>query len=442
MSQDNQIQAPQALDAERAVLGSILKVEGVIDKVLPVLTNPLDFYAPKHRVIYRAMRAVYDRSDPVDDKMVGAELGEEALLKLGGRVFLYELTEDVASVANVVQYAEIVADRARRRQVISFCHETITSAYSTELETPDLIDHWQQSAFDIGRNSNNGGFQLISRYNAAFLERVGDYQSGDYWKHCLRTGFSGLDYMILGIPYGAVCTIAARPSYGKSQLALQIGQRVAKAGTSVALLSLEMPRMSLSERLHCVEAGIDSMRMKREGMLTDDETDRLTRATHRTSRYKMYVDTNPKVTPQRLLANVRALKAKDPSLGLVIVDYLQLMEAAVGNRNREREVAAISRSLKTLAMAIEGIVVIQLSQLNREATRTDDPPSLSHLRESGSIEQDSDIVLFCHHTFDPNRHFVIIGKNREGEFGGKVEMNFKHGQWHEMKPEQKEAVQC
>jgi len=433
VSQDK-LQPPQAIEAERAVLGSILKNPDVLEGIIPYLAENMCFYAPKHRIIYEAMLDLHRKSEPTDLISIISylqKLGD--LIEVGGRVYLAELIESVASTANVLRYAKIVEDRYRLRRLISICTETISSAYAMELSTSKIIDDWQQAAFDIGRNEHSGGFELISKYNVPFLERVGDYQSGEYWKHCLRTGFGGLDRKILGIPYGAVCTIAARPSFGKSQLALQIGQRVAMSGKSVALLSLEMPKMSLSERLHCVEANVDSMKMKRKGRLSDDEYDKLTRATHRTSQYRLYVDTNPSVTPQRLLANVRALKAKDPLLGLVIVDYLQLMEAAVGNKSREREVASISRSLKTLAMAIPEIVVIQLSQLNREATRSDNPPQLSHLRESGSIEQDSDIVIFCHHTFgQPNHHYLIIAKNREGEFGGKIEMNFNYGQWHEI----------
>ena len=446
MYQD-ELQPPQALDAERAVLGCILK-SGSMDKVISILPDSIAFYAPKHRKVYNAMRRLFDKSEPIDIPMVAGELMGE-LADIGGRVYLVELVEPIASTANAPVYAKAVIDKYTRRQVISSCGAIIKSAYETELGTPALIDDWQRAASRIGGIGISGGFERLSATSDDIRQLIDDFQTGNYDNYCVKTGFPNLDRAMLGIPYGELCTIAGRTGSGKTQLALQIAKNRAATGRSVAILSLEMAKKSLGLRLLCSEALIDSGRVRRKGMLSDSELKRLNDAQYRLDKMGIYVDPNAATTPQQLIANARRLKKKDPSLDLVIVDYLQLMTGSEKNLTREREVGMMSRNMKLLAMSVPNLAVIQLSQLNREADKENangefPRPRLRMLRESGSIEQDSGLVIFIHRTgrgtdTDPERHWVIIGKDREGNPGIDVEFAFPYGQWAEIDNIHKEA---
>lgn len=434
MSRSDALVLPHSAEAERYVLGAILKQPDLLENVLPVMGDGQKFYSPKHRIIYDAMLRLYNKRDPVDIVSLTQSLQQAGdLERVGGRVFIIELAENMASTANAVHHAGTIISMAKLRDVIHRCSDVISQAYE-QIDCQTVIDNFRKSAFDVGVSKDDTNFVKIGDFNDEFLRRVDDYQTGEYWKHSLETGFSGLDDTILGMPYGGLVTIAARTSHGKTQLATQIATNVSRAGTPTAFVSLEMNKLTISERIHCYDAMIDSQRLKRKGMLSDEENDKLYRATTRTKDYPLYISDNPSVNPDQLLSSLRKLMIIQPTLKLLIVDYLQLMDfPALKKVNRQEIVSTITRGLKVLATELD-IVVIQLSQLNREGARENRRPTLAELRESGSIEQDSDIVIFpWHEDVSPSGpKWLIVGKNREGMAGPKIPMSFKFGQWAEI----------
>ena len=436
MSHSNEQSLPHSNEAERYVLGAILKQPQVLDDVLPIMEDGQSFYSPKHRTIYDAMLRLHHKQEPVDIVSVNGLLQQRnELERLGGRTYVIELAEGIASTANTVHHVGTILDKAKLRTVIKNCQDVIGKAYNGE-PTRDVVDNFRQLAFDIDSGKTGTDFTKLGDFNDDFLQRVDDYQTGEYWKHALRTGFSGLDKSILGMPYGGLITIAARTSHGKTQLATQIATNVAKSGVPAAFVSLEMNKMKISERVHCYEAHVDSERMKRAGLLTDDENSKLLRATARTKDYPLYVSDNPSVTPDQLLSSLRKLMIKLPDLKLVVVDYLQLMnQPGMKKASRQEVVSSITRGLKLLAIELD-VVVIQLSQFNRDGGRENRKPSLSELRESGAIEQDSDIVIFCWHETNQAKivlaSWLVVAKNRDGARMPDIAMNFNFGQWAEI----------
>lgn len=400
-------------------------------KVAPVLTER-DFYVPRHGAIYRAMRRLYDRSEPTDIATVIPELGTPAdVTAAGGRTYLVELIEDVASTANVVQYAEVVADKSRRRQVIAICNEIVSSAYAMELETPELIDRWQQSAFAIRQGGQRGGFKKLSDDNEDWLRRVDRLQKGEEQKQRVKTGFSRLDYMTQGFAPSELVTLAANTGEGKTQFALQIALHVAKTqGWGVAIQSLEMVQGEVNSRIQCAESWVDYADVERPGQLSQSDLNKLIQAEVNTRDYPIWVDDRAIVSPADMISNARQMVATH-GIKLLIVDYMQLLSLNTLEQEKEYQALAnLSNLMKAMAKELN-IVVMAISQITAVKGQK---PGLGSFRGSKAIGFAANTALFLHHG-KKDGSTVIIAKNRRGPSNRRIPMHFKQGQWHEVRPE-------
>jgi len=419
------LQPPQSIDAEQAVLGAILKDPETWDTVAAVLKSD-DFYVPKHGTIYAACLNLLSRQEPLDITTVAnALLSTGDLGKVGGRVYMVELVEGVASTANAKSYARIVHEKAVARRLIEECNEIVRSAYEQSQPVSELLDHWQQRAFEFSGGKSTTGFSPLSDDNDAWLARVESLQSGAAQKDRIKTGFSELDLRVHGLCPGELVVIAGDTGQGKTQLALQIARDVAYSqGHHVGVLSLEMGKQELNARVQCAEAWIDNDSVETAGKLKADEFDRLVQAAQRTKDNHIWVDDSTLTSTLDLLANARRLKQQH-DLRLLIVDYIQLMDSHASEETRERVVSGIARWMKVIAKELR-IVVVALSQITAPGESKE--PGITSLRESRAIGHHSDIVLMIHHDAG-GRSWVILRKNRRGPSNKRIEMTFQRGQW-------------
>jgi replicative DNA helicase len=415
---------PQNLDAEQSVLGAILLDNDAINHSLEILTAD-DFYRESHREIFRAMVELTDRSQPVDAiTLTDALRGKGALETVGGPAYVAELAACVPTAANVAHYARIVREKAVLRSLASIATEIASSAYEAPANVDEFLDAAEHRIFEISERRIKPSFHTmgeLSRESLKMIERL--YERKELVTG-VPTGFIDLDRITAGLQPSDLVIIAARPSMGKTALALNIAAYAsmeAEPKVGVAFFSLEMSKEQLVLRMLCSEARVDSSRA-RAGYLSERDFPKLAQAAARLSEAPIFIDDSSDTTAIALKAKCRRLaRERGSNLGLIIVDYLQLMRSARPGESREKEIAEISRSLKALAKELK-VPVVALSQLNRQVeSRPNRRPILADLRESGAIEQDADVIAFIYRDEVYNRESkepgvaeIIVAKQRNG----------------------------
>jgi replicative DNA helicase len=387
---------PQNLEAEESVLGAMMLSPAAIGAVSEVLSAH-DFYRESHGKIYRAALALYAKGEPVDAITLVDELEERGELEdVGGRVRLHELAALVPATANVAHYARIVREMAILRGLIRAGSEIAGLGWERPGETLELVDRAEQIVFDLSQSRVDSEFTHIEVLLKESFERITQLYEAGAEVTGVPTGFRELDRLTSGLQAGNLVILAARPSMGKSALGLCIAANLAiRHEFPVALFTLEMSKAEVTQRLMCSEAKVESQRL-RTGKLGPDDWPRLTAACDKLARAPIYVDDTGSITMMGIRSKARRLKTREPKLGLIIVDYIQLMTSDASYENRVQEVSQISRSLKILARDLD-VPILALSQLSRAVEqRHDKRPILSDLRESGSLEQDADVVVFVY----------------------------------------------
>lgn len=414
---------PQNLDAEVSVLGACMLTPNVIPGVSEIV-RPIHFYLQSHQQIFEVIEDLFSRGEPVDPITVSEELANKASLEsVGGRAYIHSLMTAVPAATNARHYAEIVRENYYLRSLIRVGGQITEMGYRREQPPAELIDKAEQLVFEISQVRVSGEFEPISELiteNFAELERRNT--EGHPTVGC-ETGFRDLDALISGFQPANLVILAARPSMGKTALALNIARNVAvDQNKPVAIFSLEMSRYELVQRMMCSEARVDNFKVRR-GVLQANEWSRLAAACTPLHKAPIFIDDSASVTLMEIRAKCRRLRAKQAQLGLIIIDYLQLMMGDANVENRQQEISRISRGLKMLARELE-VPVLALSQLSRQVEqRAGNRPVLSDLRESGAIEQDADIVLFIYREEVYNRDApkgvaeIIVGKQRNGPIG-------------------------
>lgn len=386
---------PQNIEAEESVLGAILLDNDSIDRATEVLEVD-DFYRESHRQIFDAMLRLRLRAEPIDAVLLTDELRAHGMLEqVGGPAYIGELAMRVPTAANLVHYARIVREKAALRRLATAATEIASEAYDNPPEIEAFIDEAERKLFRISELHMGSKFHSMLELTKEAIRQVERLYEKKELVTGISTGFTDLDRITAGFQPADLIVIAARPSMGKTALALNIAANVAKVPkTGVAFFSLEMSKEQLALRMLCSEARVDMAKV-RSGFLSESDFPKLAQAARHLSEMSIFIDDSSDITPMRLAAHCRRL-AKDCELGLIVVDYLQLMRPAKAGESREREIAEISRSLKALAKELK-IPVLALSQLNRQVeTRADRRPLLADLRESGAIEQDADVIGFIY----------------------------------------------
>lgn len=407
---------PQNLEAEESVLGAMLLSPGAIGAVSEIL-DAGDFFFDKHGVIYRAALSLFGRGDPVDAITIVNELDQRGELeRAGGRVKLHELAAMVPAAGNAGHYAEIVRDQAILRRLVAAGKEIVRLGEERGDATDLLVAKAENLVYEVAASRADGNLELLRTALVEAFRRVNAlYESGAELTGT-PSGFADLDRITAGFQAGNLVILAARPSVGKSALALGMGLNVALGEQACAFFSLEMSRSEIAQRLMCGESKVDSHSV-RTGRLTADDWPRLAAACSKLEQIPFYIDDTPALTLLELRSRVQMMKRREPTLALVIVDYLQLMAAGSTAESRLQEVSAISRGLKAIARDFD-VPVLALSQLSRAVEqRHDKQPMLSDLRESGTIEQDADLVMFLYRDPDPETGGLIhldVAKHRNG----------------------------
>ncbi len=388
---------PQNLDAEESVLGAMMLSPGAIGAVSEVLSAS-DFYRGSHATIYRAALDLYAKGEPVDAITLVDELERRGELEeIGGRVRINELAALVPATSNAGHYARIVREMATLRGLVRAGQEIARLGFEREGKAAEeLVDKAEQVVFDLSQERAVGEFTHIEDLLKDSFERITALYEAGADVTGLASGYKELDKLTSGFQPGNLIVVAARPSMGKSAFGLCVAANLAvRQNVPVALFTLEMSKMEVTQRLMCSEAKVESQRL-RTGKLAQEDWPRLTGACDRLAKAPVYVDDTGSITLMEIRSKARRLKMREPNLGLIIVDYLQLMTSGVSAENRVQEVSQISRSLKVLARDLD-VPIIAISQLSRAVEqRHDKRPILSDLRESGSIEQDADLVVFIY----------------------------------------------
>ena len=412
---------PQNVEAEEYVLGAMLLAPGAIGAVSEICRAE-DFYRQSHGRIYRAALALYGKGEPVDAITLTDELDKLGELEeVGGRSRIHELAALVPASANAGHYARIVHEMATLRGLITCGQEIANLGYDRPGEVVDLVDRAEQIVFAISQSRVSSEFSHIEQLLKESFERITALYEAGVEITGVASGFRDIDRITSGFQPGNLVIIAARPSMGKSALALCMAANMGvRLNIPVALFTLEMSKAEVTQRLMCSEAKVESQKL-RSGKLSPEDWPRLTAACDKLARAPIYVDDTGSITMMEIRSKARRLKARVPNLGLIIVDYLQLMSSGASVENRVQEVSAISRNLKILARDLE-VPIVALSQLSRAVEqRSDKRPILSDLRESGAIEQDADIVGFIYRDEYYNEESdqqglaeVIVAKHRNG----------------------------
>jgi replicative DNA helicase len=421
---------PQNIDAERSTLGSMLLEKEAIEKGTEVL-KPEDFYREAHRVIFEVIIHLSNKGEPIDIITVSEELTRRNMLdKVGGIAYLTALANAVPTAANIEYYAKIVAEKSLLRSIISVATNIVGMGYEGTEEVNVILDEAEKQIFQITQRRNTKGFVSLRNILIETFERIEKLYESKGGVTGLPTGFTDFNRLTAGLQPSDLIILAARPSMGKTTFALNIAQSASvDLKIPVVVFSLEMSKEQLALKLLCSEAGVDNQRI-RTGTLMDNDWPRLSHALGSLSEASMFIDDTPGISALEIRARARRIKAEH-GLGLIIIDYLQLMQSKTRSENRQQEVSEISRTLKSLARELY-VPVIALSQLSRAVEqRTDKRPNLSDLRESGSLEQDADLVGFLYREdyYNPETDKkgiteLIIAKQRNGPVGT-VELLFQ-----------------
>jgi len=421
---------PHSLEAERAVLGAILLDNQVFDQAAELLTLK-DFHSEGHQKIFSKMETLASATQPIDSVTLREELEKDSALDAaGGIAYIASLVDGVPRIANLAQYAQIVKEKSILRKLIHATDEILIRSYSGEDDPISLLEQAEKSIFEISQERVHSGFTSLPDLLGTTWAHIETLEERKELVTGVPTGYHDLDEMMSGLQSSDLVILAGRPGMGKTSLALNIAQHAAiKEGKTIGLFSLEMSSEQLVMRLLCGEGRVDSHRV-RSGYLSNDDWKDLAKAMSNLGEAKIYIDDTPAMSIIEMRSKSRRLKSEH-GLDLLIIDYMQLMSGATGRpqrfENRQQEISAISRALKALAKEL-AIPVLALSQLSRapEQRRGDHRPQLSDLRESGSIEQDADVVLFVYREDlyskdeeqeDSGIAEVIIGKQRNGPTG-------------------------
>jgi replicative DNA helicase len=414
---------PQSLDAERSVLGSMLRDNGVIGDVLQIVREE-NFYLDAHRKIYKGIIDLYDRGHPVDLVMLAELLKEQKHIEdVGGYGYLGELWDAAPTAANAEYYSRIVRDKAIVRHLIHASTEILRDSYDQVMPADELLEAAERKVLDIAQMGITGQTYTLEEALREAYDRIDKRHTQDQWSISgLPTGFVDLDEKTAGLQNSELIVIAARPSVGKTAFALNLARHIAvEDNRPVFFVSLEQSRIELAERLLCGQARVDSHKLRR-GNLSSDDMEKLIDAGGILKSAKLFIDDTPGQGMLRIAANARRLKLRH-GIKVVFVDYLQLIEPDNRRDSRQEQVAGLSRRLKHLARELQ-IPVVALAQVNRSSEdRQEHKPRLADLRESGAIEQDADTVMLLHRPemYDPGQQEgtveIMIAKQRNGPTG-------------------------
>jgi replicative DNA helicase len=431
---------PQNIEAEQSVVGAMLLEKEAIIRVMEIL-RPDDFYHDAHRIIFQAITDLFNRAEPVDLITLTEQLRQGGNLEtVGGVTYVTALANSVPTAANVEHYAKIVEEKAILRKLIRAATEIVTTCYNSKEDVESIIDQAEQQIFKISQHRTSEGFSQIKNVLMETFEKIEYLYSHKGGVTGVASGFSELDKVTSGFQPSDLIIVAARPSMGKTAFCLDIARNAAINGKKpVAIFSLEMSKDQLAQRMLCAEARVEGQRL-RTGFLTENDWPRLTYALGRLSEAPIFIDDTAGISIMEMRAKARRIKAEH-GLGLMIIDYLQLMQSSNRIESRQQEISEISRSLKGLARELQ-VPVIALSQLSRAVeSRQDKKPMLSDLRESGAIEQDADVVIFIYRDEYYNalkeedlvsgkkednrgKADIIIAKQRNGPVGS-IELGFQ-----------------
>ncbi|MFZ1362534.1 MAG: replicative DNA helicase [Candidatus Nanopelagicales bacterium] len=410
---------PQDIAAEQCVLGAMLLSKDAIADVVETLRGT-DFYKPAHETVYEAILDLYGRGEPADAVTVADHLAKSGdLLRIGGAPYLHTLTASVPVASNAGYYSRIVSEQATLRRLVTAGTRIAQSGYDAEGDVDRLVDQAQAEIYDVAGNNSSEDYQVIESIIEGALTEIETIQSRDGQLVGVPTGYTELDKLTNGLHPGQMVIIAARPAMGKSTSGLDIARNASiKHGMTSAIFSLEMSRNEILMRLLSAEAQIHLGKIRGGGM-QDADWARIAAKREAMSKAPLYIDDSPNLTMMEIRAKCRRLKQQH-DLKLVVIDYMQLMTSGKRVESRQQEVSEFSRSLKLLAKELE-VPVIAISQLNRGAEqRNDKKPMLADLRESGSLEQDADMVMLLHredaydHESRPGEADIIVAKHRNG----------------------------
>lgn len=418
---------PSAIQAEQSVLGALMLDNQTWDSISDRIVEG-DFYRRDHRLIYRTIEQLADKQIPFDVITVSESLeAVNELENVGGLAYLGVLVRDTPSAANIVDYADIVRDRSVLRQLIHVGTRISDSAFHTEgRDTSEILEDAEREVFKIAEQRRKGqsGFAPIKALLAKAVDKIETLFEQDGHITGAATGFTDFDELTSGLQSADLIIVAGRPSMGKTTIAMNMAENIAiKGDKPVAVFSMEMPSDSLAMRMMSSLGRIDQHRI-RTGKLEDDEWPRLTSAINLLAETKLFIDDTPALTPTEVRSRARRLAREHGQLGLIVLDYLQLMQSPSSGDNRVQQISDISRGLKALAKELN-VPVVALSQLNRNLEqRPNKRPMMSDLRESGAIEQDADLIVFVYrdevyHEDSPDKGIaeIIIGKQRNGPLG-------------------------
>lgn len=416
---------PNNAEAEAAVLGAVLMENRSLNECLSII-GPDDFYSDRNKLIFLALCELSDKGKPIDGILLSNHLKERGQLdRIGGQLYISDLLDSTISSANVAHYARIIKDKAILRAIIKAAGEMADHAFSINGEGPGVVlDEAMRSLMDISIDRRRHDVRDAKDISKATFKAIEERHENTNFISGLSTGFNELDRWTSGLQKSELIIVAGRPGMGKTALGVNIVENVVLAGVPAAVFSLEMSSEALMTRIFSSLANIDSRRL-RCGRISDSDWPRLVEIVHDISAAPLFIDDSSVLTPMQLKAKARRLKI-DKGIGLIVIDYLQLMTGTGKTESREREIAEISRSLKALAKELH-IPIIALSQLNRAVeNRSKKEPSLADLRESGAIEQDADVIIFLYRDEvynksedNPERGLaeISIAKQRNGPTG-------------------------
>ena len=415
---------PQAVEVEQAVLGAMMLEQRALSRAFEILDKSCFYHAP-HSRIFEAMNTLFEQGTAVDQLTLTEELKRRGQLdEVGGVVYLAKLGSEVATAANIDFHARIVFEKALSRKLIEAASEISERAYAADEDVQTQLDKAEQQLFSLSENQIGEGFEPLEKVMGDAFEHIERIHAKTDTVLGVDTGFANLNDLTSGFQKGDLIILAARPSVGKTALALTLGRNAAvEAEVGVAIFSLEMSKMQLAQRLLSAETKVDLHRL-RTGRLSDEDWMHLTRNIDRLAQAPIYIDDTPGISVLEARAKARRLQ-REYGIGMVVIDYLQLMSGHLRTQSREQEISQISRGLKAMAKELD-VPVLALSQLSRAVeSRTDRRPQLSDLRESGSLEQDADVVMFIYRpemyglkspdgeSLEGVAH-IIVGKQRNG----------------------------
>jgi replicative DNA helicase len=413
---------PSSPETEKAILGAIILDNTLVAQAIEML-KPSDFYVPSHRRIFTAMIALFERGSEINPILIAEELRRDNSLDAsGGVLFLTNLTYGLPHVTSIAQYSKVVRGKSLLRQLVRVANKITAEALEEEDEPQNILDHAEHAIFALADERIRQGFEHIKHPAERVLEKAEAVEHRDLVVTGVPTGFRGLDSLTSGLQKQDLVVIAARPSMGKTSLALALAQHAAiESNAVVGIFSLEMSAEALAMRMLCSEANVDAQKF-RSGFLSNEEWARLGKALGKLADARIFIDDTPAISVLEMRAKARRLATEQKQLDLIMVDYLQLMSGSTRRvESRQQEVSQISRELKALAKELN-VPLVALSQLSRAPeNRTDHRPQLADLRESGAIEQDADLVAFIYreevyNRSDENKNIaeLHVAKQRNG----------------------------